>query len=235
MSVDALHELAHLEEERKHHARYYQPGSAQDAAVAAWHRMLLVSPYREFKSRREEVAPAHTHAPALQHPLDFGAVVQTFEELGSQLQTAFEQITSALDAALAAAAPLVIATGTVQTAALEERVNRLERQIAQLSAELAKLRGPRSTIPISTFAPDPYELLKPIPVAIASSDDTFTAGFYDANIHAAGDTDEEAFRNLKSLILDAFDDLSREPLHRLGPEPRRQLAVLQSFIARRPT
>ena len=59
------------------------------------------------------------------------------------------------------------------------------------------------------------------------------ASFFDANIHASGDTEEEAFRNLKSLILDTFDSLSAEPAHRLGPEPTRQLAVLRQFVRKK--
>jgi predicted RNase H-like HicB family nuclease len=68
---------------------------------------------------------------------------------------------------------------------------------------------------------------------IQPSEEGFSAGFFDANIHASGDTEEEALRNLKSLILDVFDSLSAEPPKDLGPQPARQLAVLNEFVAKR--
>jgi predicted RNase H-like HicB family nuclease len=87
--------------------------------------------------------------------------------------------------------------------------------------------------PITTFAPEPYEASPPALVVIQRSEDAFVASFFDANIHASGDTEEEAFRNLKSLILDIFESLSGEPPGRLGPEPKRQLAVLRQLIRKR--
>ena len=101
---------------------------------------------------------------------------------------------------------------------LSERITRLEKRT---SNEFAV---------IQTFEPELYELLRPITVAISDDGDGFMATFHDANISTTGDTEQEAFENLKSLILDVFDSLEREPPERLGPEPRRQLAVLRSFL-----
>jgi ribulose-5-phosphate 4-epimerase/fuculose-1-phosphate aldolase len=85
---------------------------------------------------------------------------------------------------------------------------------------------------IRTFAPEPYKALQPIPVTIEPSSDgtSCIAGFYDANIYAQGDNEQEAFSNLKSLLLDLFDGLTAELPDNLGPEPRRQRAVLQQFM-----
>ena len=83
---------------------------------------------------------------------------------------------------------------------------------------------------IQTFEPEPYELLRPITVSISEDGDGYMATFYDANISTTGDTEQEAFENFKNLILDVFDSLEREPSERLGPEPRRQLAVLRSVL-----
>ena len=87
-------------------------------------------------------------------------------------------------------------------------------------------------VPITSFAPEPYNLIRPIIAVIQLGEGGYSAGFFDANVYASGDTEEEALRNLKSLILDVFDSLSAEPVETLGPEPKRQLAVLQEFIAK---
>jgi hypothetical protein len=88
-------------------------------------------------------------------------------------------------------------------------------------------------VPITTFAPEPYELRRPLIVLVQQEEEGFTASHFDANLHASGDTEEEAFRNLKSLVLDAFDSLCAEPPEQLGPEPKRQFAVLKEFIAKK--
>jgi predicted RNase H-like HicB family nuclease len=86
------------------------------------------------------------------------------------------------------------------------------------------------TLYIETFAPEPYRVKKAIPVCVQHRTDGFVASFADANIHASGDTQQEAFGHLKELILDIFDSLSALPVSKLGPEPRRQLAVLKDFL-----
>ena len=91
------------------------------------------------------------------------------------------------------------------------------------------------TVPITTFAPEPYELRRPLVVLVQPEEEGFTASHFDANLHASGDTEEEAFRNLKSLVLDVFDSLCAEPPEQLGPEPKRQFAVLKEFIHKKPS
>ena len=182
--------------------------------------------------KESHVAPLSGAPAALPSP-HFQDLRAAFE-FGAQVRAAFEQLTPGLEAALAAAAPIfAAASAAAQRSTLEERVFFLEGQVRRLRIDLSTLRSSQSKITLlSTFAPEPYELLRPIPISIATSDDAYTAGFYDANIHAAGDTEEEAFRNLKSLTLDVFDSLMAEPLEQLGPEPKRQRTVLQSFIRR---
>jgi hypothetical protein len=84
---------------------------------------------------------------------------------------------------------------------------------------------------INTFAPEPYRVLRPIPVRIVPSDRGWIASLYDANIHASGDTEGEAFENVRSLMLEAYEMLSEEKPATLGPEPAKQLARLRHFIA----
>jgi hypothetical protein len=114
---------------------------------------------------------------------------------------------------------------------LELRFNLLEILAGELQARVHKLESSKTAIvPINTFAPEPYSLSKPILVSVQSAGDEFEAGWFDANIHSGGDNEEEAVSNLKSLILDYFDSLSKEPEEKLGIEPRRQLAVMKAFI-----
>ncbi|HYN19458.1 MAG TPA: hypothetical protein VE078_00745 [Thermoanaerobaculia bacterium] len=105
------------------------------------------------------------------------------------------------------------------------RLDRLEEAVRALSERIDTV-----TIQISTLAPEPYELLRPIPVLIRLSGDEFVASFMEANVNASGETQQEAFENVKSLILDVFDSLRSHPAEKLGPEPTRRLAVLRNFI-----
>jgi hypothetical protein len=105
-------------------------------------------------------------------------------------------------------------------------VNDFERRIHRLESVQTKV------VPINTFAPEKYELLKPILVSVFFVEGGFEAGWFDANIHTSGDNEEEAVSNLKSLILDFFDSFSKEPLEKLGVEPKRQLSVINAFIKR---
>ena len=93
---------------------------------------------------------------------------------------------------------------------------------------------PASTavVPITTLAPEPYEILRDIPAVVEPAGDGFNATFFDANIGTAGDTQEEAVSNLRSLVLDIFEYLESEAPEALGPEPTRQLGVLRVFLKR---
>lgn len=111
---------------------------------------------------------------------------------------------------------------------------RLDERVTHLSERLSKLEASAPMMPlriaIGSFAPEPYLLRRPMEVVVEQVEDGFVATFFDANISASGDNQQEAFDNLKSLILDIYDSLCAEPPERLGPEPRRQLAVLESFL-----
>jgi hypothetical protein len=117
---------------------------------------------------------------------------------------------------------------------LELRFNLLEILANDLQVRIYKLENSRPEIvAINTFAPELYELLKPILVSVHAVEEEFEAGWFDANIHAMGENEEEAVSNLKSLILDYFDSFSKEPVEKLGIEPKRQLAVIKTFIQRK--
>ena len=76
-------------------------------------------------------------------------------------------------------------------------------EIREIKAELTR-RVETIVIPIATLAPEPYELFRAIPVVVQPAGGEFIATFFDANISTAGDTQEEAVANLRSLLLDMF-------------------------------
>lgn len=96
-----------------------------------------------------------------------------------------------------------------------------------------KSESPASVVvPITTLDPEPFDLLRSIPVVVQPSDDGFQATLFDANIGIVGDTKEEAVANLRVLLVNVFEQLEREEA-RLGPQMVRQLAVLRSFMKKR--
>lgn len=105
------------------------------------------------------------------------------------------------------------------------RLDRLEEAVRVLSS-----RTETVTVSISTFAPEPYEVLRPIPVLIRPDGEEFIASFVEANVNASGETQQEAFENVKTLILDVFDSLRSHSPEKLGPDPARRLAVLRDFL-----
>ncbi len=85
-------------------------------------------------------------------------------------------------------------------------------------------------VPIETFAPEPYEVIKPFHVVVRFQDSEYIASFFDANLSASGDTQMEAIVNLKDIIIAIFDILTTENEEELGPSPLQQKKVLGEFI-----
>ena len=112
------------------------------------------------------------------------------------------------------------------------RLNTLEARVRDLEAKLGKTFAAESmVVPITTFAPEPFEILKEIRVVIQQVDeDEFSAAFFDANVSAAGCNQIEAVENLKDLLLSRFQFLNAQPIEKLGPALAKQITVLQEFI-----
>ena len=89
-------------------------------------------------------------------------------------------------------------------------------------------------VAISTFAPEPFEVVEPFDIVIQSDDDGYVASFLEANISSAGDTQHEALENLKDLILMIFQDFEGEEDDSLGPAMLRQRMILLGLIRRKP-
>jgi hypothetical protein len=113
------------------------------------------------------------------------------------------------------------------------RLKKLEEQF-ELLTEKVNVLGSRCSVivPITTFAPEPFEPLKEIKTVVEESEDEFIASFYDANVSAEGSNRQEAYDNLKDLLLSRFDYLDKMPPEQLGPALQRQIAVLREFIRR---
>lgn len=109
------------------------------------------------------------------------------------------------------------------------RLDGIERELRQTMSRLRQMElGRPLLVPVESFAPEPYELVKPFHVVLETSDAEFIATFFDANISASGETDMEALSNLKDMILAVFEALQQEK--DLGPGPSKQLSVLKQFI-----
>jgi predicted RNase H-like HicB family nuclease len=109
------------------------------------------------------------------------------------------------------------------------RLDGIERELRQAMSRLRRMELSRPLIvPIESFAPEPYELVKSFHIVLESSDNEFIATFFDANVSASGETEMDAIANLKDMILAVFDALQLEK--DLGPGPTKQLSVLKQFI-----
>lgn len=90
--------------------------------------------------------------------------------------------------------------------------------------------GTSFRVDIEDLGAEEYRMVKTIPVTVRVEEGAFVASFFDANIHASGDTDQEAIDNLRSLVLDTYDSLAALPEPDLAPPARRQLTVLRKHI-----
>ncbi len=85
-------------------------------------------------------------------------------------------------------------------------------------------------VPLTTLAPERLELLREIPVSIRSTDEDFVASFFDANVSASGETEQEAFANLRDMLVLTYNFLHKKPEAELAPILRKQRVVLDEFI-----
>jgi hypothetical protein len=120
--------------------------------------------------------------------------------------------------------PITLPERTTGDNLLEVALSDFERRIQRLESLQTKI------IPIDTFAPEPYAVLKTILATVHSEEGEYEAGWFDANIHSGGNNEEEAVRNLKGQIIDLYESFSTVPIEKLGPEPKRQLLVMRQFM-----
>jgi len=111
------------------------------------------------------------------------------------------------------------------------RLESLEKEVALLKDRCSLLEQ-LLPIPvmIQSLAPEPFELIKPVPVVVQRQGDDYIATFFDANLSASGETQVEAIWNLKDIIIGTFDILTITDEGELGPGPLQQKRILEQFI-----
>jgi hypothetical protein len=116
---------------------------------------------------------------------------------------------------------------------LQLSLQTVNEQLASLREELRELRGAKVFgLEITTLAPEPFEILRPIPVTIEGVGDNFTATYFEGNVSASGDTESDAIVNFKDSLISKYEILESTPENILGPLPQRQWQILRTLIRR---
>ena len=114
------------------------------------------------------------------------------------------------------------------------RLETLQREVALLKGRCAVLeRLSPILVPIESFAPEPYEVVKPLHAVVRYQNEQYIASFFDANLSASGDTQVEAVLNLKDIIAGTFEILTTLQESELGPGPLQQRKVLEEFVQKK--
>ena len=112
--------------------------------------------------------------------------------------------------------------------------------VEQLRGRMEKLESlPQPlSVPINTFAPKAFEIIKPIMVLVEPVVDEdgepceYIATFPDGAISVTGDTVEGAVLLLKDRMAAQYKRLAQLPKGRLGRIPQQQLVALQAVMRR---
>lgn len=114
------------------------------------------------------------------------------------------------------------------------QLDRLKDEVSELTARIERLEASAPAVAVTffveTFVPEPYTVKRPIPVVVQPRGDGYVASFVAANVNSSGDTQYEAYANVRELLLDVFDNLRSLPASKLGPGPSRQILVLRDYI-----
>lgn len=111
------------------------------------------------------------------------------------------------------------------------RIQTLESEFRTIKQRLKNLEENKFIIvAVDTLTPDPYIVEKPFHVVIKNEGDSYIASFYDANINASGDTEEEALANLKDILVCLYNKLNSIREDKLGNAMLKQRKILNEFI-----
>ncbi len=156
-------------------------------------------------------------------PIQQGVLQELLSNIKHHNQGWAEAVESELRAALGAREILT---------QLFEKILAVETILDSVTRKLDELRTAKTClwVPIDSFGPEPYEIVKPITAVVVPSDEGFEASFFPANLHAWGETEEEAISTLKEVLIDTSVRLNELSDDQLGPEPQRQKATLMAYI-----
>jgi dCTP deaminase len=116
---------------------------------------------------------------------------------------------------------------------LQEKLAHLPT-ILELVKRLNDGAGEQAPPPLSLYIntlDEPYEVVQPIPVVVRRSKDSYIAAFFDGNVHASGETDQEAVDNLRDVLVLTLESLKDET--NLSSDTARELMALRQFIRRK--
>lgn len=119
---------------------------------------------------------------------------------------------------------------------LSKLAESMQSGLRDLRKDLASAReggGAGLSLSIQEFGEEKYEVIKPILVVVQPEDGEFLGSFFEANIHATGETDQEAYDNLRLMILDTYESMAEVPESDLAPVASQQWKVLQRYVRRR--
>lgn len=103
--------------------------------------------------------------------------------------------------------------------------------LEEVREQLTELTKAPMLVPLSTLAPEPYILPQPLQIVIREvAPDDYVASLFDAGISSSGDTPEEAFANVREVIVFTLDLLAEYDEERLGAEMARKKRVLESLV-----
>lgn len=105
------------------------------------------------------------------------------------------------------------------------RLNQLEAAVERLESRESSLR-----VRIQSLSPWPARLLRDLEITLRPTGEGWEANFFDANLHASGDTETEAIDNFKVSLIDELEILGSIPESALGPEMIRQFRVLSELV-----
>jgi hypothetical protein len=88
-------------------------------------------------------------------------------------------------------------------------------------------------LPVSTFAPAPFEIVRPFGVVVLILGVQFEATQFEAEVSAVGDSLADAVAKLKDAMLMIYTQFEgREPVG-MDPKMARRLAVIRDLIRRK--
>ena len=119
-----------------------------------------------------------------------------------------------------------------QLKSFQEIVKNLCKNVHYQRGSESAIASASIVVPLTSFSPEPFEVRSPINVVLQGSDGDYTATFFDANIGSSGETQQEAIENLKELLIMSYESLEADEEENLGPQMKKQKAVLDAFMKR---